>query len=66
MLYEVITDGYRGVGWPLKFGRTPGSARCAPKRFGADNREVLMQAGYSDSDIEALIASGVIVMERRS
>lgn len=62
----VEKDGYRGVGLPIKFGRTPGSARCAPKRFGADNREVLMQAGYSDSDIEALIASGVIVMERRS
>ena len=61
----VEKDDYRGVGLPIKFGRTPGDARCAPKRFGADNREVLMQVGYSDSEIEALIESGTLVMERR-
>lgn len=62
----VENDDYRGVGLPIKFGRTPGGARCAPKRFGVDNREVLMQAGYSESEIEALTESGVLVMERRS
>jgi crotonobetainyl-CoA:carnitine CoA-transferase CaiB-like acyl-CoA transferase len=62
----VEKDGYRGVGLPIKFGRTPGGARSAPKRFGTDNRDVLVQAGYSENEIEALIESGAVVVERRS
>jgi crotonobetainyl-CoA:carnitine CoA-transferase CaiB-like acyl-CoA transferase len=62
----VEKDGYRGVGVPIKFGRTPAGVRCAPKHFGADNREVLAQTGYSDSEIDALIETGAIVVERRS
>jgi crotonobetainyl-CoA:carnitine CoA-transferase CaiB-like acyl-CoA transferase len=62
----VEKDGYRGVGLPIKFGRTPGGARSVPKRFGADNCEVLMDVGYSNNEIEALIESGAVVVERRS
>jgi len=39
MLVEL--DGYRGVGIPIKLGRTPGSVREAPRPTGADTDQVL-------------------------
>ncbi|MFQ5938219.1 MAG: CoA transferase, partial [Acidiferrobacterales bacterium] len=62
----VEKDGYRGTGVPIKFARTPASVRYAPQRFAADNDEVLAEAGYSDAEIEALIASGAVVAERHA
>ena len=52
--------GYRAFGVPIKLSRSKGSVRSAPKRFGADNRVLLAEAGYSASEIEHLIASGVV------
>ena len=51
--------GYRGFGVPIKLSRSKGSVRSAPKRFGADNRAILAEAGYSASEIDHLIASGI-------
>jgi crotonobetainyl-CoA:carnitine CoA-transferase CaiB-like acyl-CoA transferase len=39
MLVEL--GDYRGVGIPIKLGRTPGSVRTAPRPAGADTDEVL-------------------------
>jgi crotonobetainyl-CoA:carnitine CoA-transferase CaiB-like acyl-CoA transferase len=47
-------DGYRGLGVAVKLGRTPGSVRRAPPRFGADTREVLRAAGLSEDEIRKL------------
>jgi crotonobetainyl-CoA:carnitine CoA-transferase CaiB-like acyl-CoA transferase len=47
-------DGYRGLGVAVKLGRTPGSVRRAPPRFGADTREVLLAAGLSEEEIRKL------------
>jgi crotonobetainyl-CoA:carnitine CoA-transferase CaiB-like acyl-CoA transferase len=38
----------------VKLGRTPGSVRSAPPRFGADMREVLLAAGLNDEAIRKL------------
>jgi formyl-CoA transferase len=62
----VEKDGYRGTGVPIKFARTPGSVYRAPRHFADDNREVLAQAGYSDTEIDALVETGAVVVERRS
>jgi crotonobetainyl-CoA:carnitine CoA-transferase CaiB-like acyl-CoA transferase len=62
----VEKDGYRGTGLPIKFARTPGSVRRAPRHFADDNREVLVEEGYTDSEIEALAKAGAVVVERRS
>ncbi|SLN28652.1 CaiB/BaiF CoA transferase family protein [Oceanibacterium hippocampi] len=61
----VEKDGYRGTGIPVKLGRTPGSVRLTPPEFGASNRDVLKEAGYSESEIDALIADGIVVAKPR-
>jgi crotonobetainyl-CoA:carnitine CoA-transferase CaiB-like acyl-CoA transferase len=53
-------DGYRGVASPAKLARTPPGLRSLPPRFGADNRAVLAEAGYSAAEIDALIAAGIV------
>ena len=50
----VEKDGYRGLGIAVKLGRTPGSVRRAPPRFGADTRAVLLAAGLSEEEIRKL------------
>ena len=45
--------------------RTPRRLRRKPPRFGAANREVLAEAGYSRAEIDALIAAGIVVETMR-
>ena len=57
----LITSGdYRGIGIPIKLGRTPGAIRLTPANKGADTRRVLEETGYAAGEIEALISSGVV------
>jgi crotonobetainyl-CoA:carnitine CoA-transferase CaiB-like acyl-CoA transferase len=58
-------DGYRGLGTPIKFSRTPGGTRAPPPRFAEHTDEVLAQCGYSPADIAALVRDGVVHMQRR-
>ena len=62
MVVEI--DDYKGTGLPLKFGRTPGTARSKPPLYGTATREVLAEVGYSDDDIESLIEQGVARVDR--
>ena len=62
MVVEI--DDYKGTGLPLKFGRTPGTARSKPPLYGTATREVLAEVGYSDEDIESLIEQGVARVDR--
>ena len=50
----VEKEGYRGLGVPVKLGRTPGTVRRKPPRLGADTREVLRAAGVSEDGIRRL------------
>jgi len=58
-------DGYRNVGNPVKLSRTPPSVRSKPRKYGIDTRAVLSEHGFSDSEIDKLIASGVALTEIR-
>ncbi len=62
----VEMNGYRGVGIPIKLARTPGAPGRPPPAFAAHAREVLREAGYGDAEINALVATGAVVLERRS
>lgn len=50
---------YAGVGVPITLGRTPGRAGARPAMPGADTARILARLGYSDAQIEQLIAQDV-------
>ena len=56
-------DGYRNVGNPVKLSRTPASMRSKPGKFGHDTRAILAECGFTDAEIEALVASGIAPAE---
>jgi crotonobetainyl-CoA:carnitine CoA-transferase CaiB-like acyl-CoA transferase len=58
-------DGYRGLGTPIKMSRTPGGTRAAPPRFGQHGAAVLARHGYSEAEIAALRAAGILLDRRR-
>lgn len=58
--YEHPTEGkVRLVGPGVKFSKTPPGIRSLPATLGEHSAEVLRQAGYSDAEIEAMMAAGV-------
>lgn len=60
MIFEDPSVGYRMVGTPIKFSRTPGKLHRRPARFAEHNRPILQAAGFSDTEIDALIAGRVV------
>ena len=64
---EMVTElgWYKGLGTPIKFSRTPGGTRRPPPRFSEHSVDVLKQHGYSDGEIDALMASGVVLAKRK-
>lgn len=58
-------DGYAGPGIPIKLGRTPGRLRRVPPKFGVDGRDVLTAAGFATSEVDRLIADGIVLEERK-
>ncbi len=61
----VEKDGYRNFGTPIKFSRTPGELTSAPPRFGAAGRAILREAGFDETEVDALIEAGVVLERRR-
>jgi len=62
----IFEDGeYRGLGAPVKLGRTPASMRTPPQPFGTENRKVLHELGYDAAEIEDLIQSGTVPDRRK-
>ncbi len=57
---------YRGLGTPIKLSRTPGGTHAPPPRFGEHGREVLTRHGYTEAEIDALTADGVLHTRRRT
>jgi formyl-CoA transferase len=64
---EMVTelDWYKGIGTPIKFSRTQGGTRRPPPSFNQHGNEVLAQAGYTPTEVEALRAAGVLHDKRR-
>ena len=48
----------RSPGIPAKYGKTPASIRRLPPRLGEHSAEILKEAGFAQSEIDALFASG--------
>jgi crotonobetainyl-CoA:carnitine CoA-transferase CaiB-like acyl-CoA transferase len=48
------------LGTPLKMSDTPGSVRTWPPDFGENTKQVLMDFGYSDEQIQVFSAKGII------
>ncbi|MDE0811462.1 MAG: CoA transferase, partial [Alphaproteobacteria bacterium] len=46
---------------PMKFSETPAEIRSLPALLGEHSIEVLREAGYSEADVAAMVAEGVIV-----
>jgi formyl-CoA transferase len=62
MVVEI--DDYRGTGIPVKMSRTPGAARTKPPLFGSSTRAVLSEAGFTESEIDELIETGIAFEDR--
>ena len=57
----VVDDGeYRGIGVPVKMGRTPGYPRVLPPKLGEHANDILLEAGYDKAEIDGLLRSGIV------
>ncbi len=56
-----IAGRMQTIGLPVKFSETPGKVMHAAPIFGQHTRDVLADAGYSASEIDALLADRVAV-----
>jgi crotonobetainyl-CoA:carnitine CoA-transferase CaiB-like acyl-CoA transferase len=48
------------TGIPIKLSETPGEIRAAAPRHGEHTKQVLLEAGYSEAEVNALAAQCVI------
>jgi len=53
----------RALGFPIALSETPARVTRPAPTLGQHTREVLADAGYSDAEIDALIAEGVVAIE---
>ncbi len=51
----------KAIGLPIKLSETPGGIRRPAPLFGQHTREVLVEAGYSAAEIDALAVAGAVV-----
>jgi crotonobetainyl-CoA:carnitine CoA-transferase CaiB-like acyl-CoA transferase len=54
-----VAGAVRQIGSPLRLSRTPPRRGAAAPMLGADTREVLREAGYTDVEVDALVAARV-------
>ena len=58
--FEHPSEGdIRLAGPGVRFSKTPAEIRTLPARLGEHSVEILQQAGYSESEIETMLADGV-------
>ena len=63
MLVELEDDDLgvvKNIGVPVKLSATPGSIRHSGPALGQHSREVLREHGYTEAQVERLIAAGVV------
>jgi crotonobetainyl-CoA:carnitine CoA-transferase CaiB-like acyl-CoA transferase len=59
-LEHPVLGTLRGLGSPMRLGRTPVAHRRAGPRLGEHSREVLRELGWSDADVDHLASAGII------
>ncbi len=67
MVVEVehpVNGRYKSLGCPIHFSRTPARVERGAPLLGEHTRLILGQAGYSDSDIDALVEAGTVAEPR--
>ena len=64
---EMVTTlgGYRALGTPIKLSRTPGGTHAAPPKFGEHGAEIMAEHGYSEAEVSALVAEGIVFSKRK-
>ena len=50
----------QNIGVPVKLSETPGSIRSRGPALGQHSREILLEHGYTEAEVEGLVAAGVI------
>ena len=59
--YDHPTEGHvKTPGFPIKFSKTPATVERGAPVVGQHSRDVLIEAGYSDAEIEALLKKGAV------
>jgi crotonobetainyl-CoA:carnitine CoA-transferase CaiB-like acyl-CoA transferase len=59
-----VAGAHRDVPPPVRFSRTPASVRRVAPLVGEHNRDVLLEAGLTDDEVDALEAAGVLRARR--
>lgn len=65
MVVEVVHSTLgpvKTIGLPVKFSATPGKVRAGAPRYGEHTREVLLEYGFDDRQIDAFEHSGAVVV----
>jgi formyl-CoA transferase len=62
---NIEKDWYKMAGTPIKLSRTPGALRHLPPKFGAHSQEILAEFGFSETEIESLLASNTVLVSRQ-
>ncbi len=55
-----VAGPVKAIGLPIKFSDTPGGVHRAAPTLGQHTREVLLENGYSDAEIDGMAAQGAI------
>jgi crotonobetainyl-CoA:carnitine CoA-transferase CaiB-like acyl-CoA transferase len=55
-----VAGAVRQVGSPMRFSRTPSRRAGAGPVLGADTRAALLEAGYTDEDVDGLVAARAV------
>jgi crotonobetainyl-CoA:carnitine CoA-transferase CaiB-like acyl-CoA transferase len=59
--YDHPTEGHvKTPGFPIRFSKTPSTVDRGAPVVGQHSRDVLIEAGYDDAQIEALLAKGAV------
>ncbi|MEX2130868.1 MAG: CoA transferase [Pseudohongiellaceae bacterium] len=62
---SVEMDWYKMSGIPIKMSRTPGSIHSTPPKYGQHSREILLQFGFTESELAELIEENTVLETRQ-
>ena len=60
LLEHPVLGTVRGLGSPMRLGRTPVRHRRAGPRLGEHSADVLRELGWSDADVDDLAGASII------